>query len=101
MSANGVVSDGNDTPIWPKAAGAIGLAILTASLTVAGEFLVEGRKANLDVWKAVQNIQVQISEDRERRQIEALYQIQSELKVLEGQLLLLFKEAAPLQSPPA
>jgi hypothetical protein len=82
-----------------KVVGALVLSILTAALTVLGEFLVEGRKANLDVWKTVQNIQLQLSQDKKHRQIEALYEIQAELKILEGELVLVSQDAAaPLQS---
>jgi hypothetical protein len=77
---------------WKKIGAAVGLAVLTAILTISGEFLVEGRKANLEIWKAVQNIQVQLSQEKQRRQVEALYGIQSELKVLEGEVLLLSED---------
>jgi hypothetical protein len=99
MATGPTVLDEGGKSIVLKAAGALLLAILTAVLTVSGEFLVEGRKANLDIWKAVQNIQLQLSQDKERRQVEALYEIQSELKILEGQLVFISREAKPLRSP--
>jgi hypothetical protein len=76
---------------------AIGLAFLTTALTLSGEYLLEGRKANLDVWRALQNIQLQLLQNKEQRQVEALYDIQSELKILEGEFVLISQGMVPLQ----
>jgi len=73
-------------------------ALVTALLTLAGEYFMEGRKANLDVWKTVQNIQLQLSQEKDRRQIDALYEIQSELKTLEGDVVLFASHMEALRS---